>query len=137
MGVEIRIEHAGKAYSGEIAKITSTSLGVEDHGILSAFVFTEWQGGGVGVGGYALDAWDEAAKARVTTAYGLDQLVQIMRVVGVSSWEKLPGQQVIVLFDGDNGDGSFGSRAIGLASTIGDRVLDLKVHAEQWKEAMV
>ena len=37
------------------ARITRTTLGVEDHGILTAFLHLEGDGWGIGFGGYALD----------------------------------------------------------------------------------
>jgi hypothetical protein len=132
----ITVEHGGTSYAGQLAKIDSTMLGREDHGILTAFLYCSWHGGGVGVGGFALDRFERAEGSevrgeRVGTAYGLDHLVQLMRTVGVDSWEKLPGEQVIVLFDGD---GMIGSRAVGIASVLDEtRVLILSEHAEAWQ----
>lgn len=81
------------------ARITSTSLGTPDHGIMSAWVTLEGDGWGVGFGGYALDRWDEAQHRRVGTAYGLDFLMGILDTLQVETWEQLKGQHIRVVFD--------------------------------------
>lgn len=78
------------------AKITGTSLGFEDHGIMTTFVHLEWEGSGVGFGGYGLDKWDEKKKERIGTGVGLDFIKRILEVVGVESWEDLKGKYVRV-----------------------------------------
>lgn len=85
------------------AKITSTMLGIEDHGILTAFVYLEGDGWGVGFGGYALDEWDEAAKRRKGGAYGTEFIMRVLKAVGVERWEDLPGKHVRVESEGWGG----------------------------------
>ena len=134
----LTIEYDGKTYYGHLARIASTSLGYEDHGILTAYLHCEWTGGGVGVGGFCLDSpkpreqRDEDDYSRVGTAYGLDHLIRILDTVGVDRWEQLPGQQVIVLFETEN---SWGSTSKGLAGVLNDKVLILAAHAQQWADA--
>jgi hypothetical protein len=135
----ITVEHDGKTYSGQLARIDSTSFGSQDHGIVSAWLHCSWKSGGIGVGGFCLDTpkpKDQRAAGdytRLGTAYGLDHLMQIMATVGVETWEKLPGQQVIVLFE-DGRDG-WGSTSVGIAGVLNDKVLILKQHADSWREA--
>ena len=132
MNRTITVEHNGKTYSGQLAKIDSTRLGYEDHGILTANVYCSWSGGGVGVGGYCLDQpkdRDARDYTRVGTAYGLDQIIRILETVGVDRWEKLPGSQVIVLFEGRS---MLGSVSKGIAGVLNDEVLILKEHADAW-----
>src|SRR5215207_2568589 len=93
----LTVEHNGVTYSAEQMTIRSTMLGYEDHGILTVSVACQGAGSGVSFGGYALDEWRADKECRIPTAYGLDHVVQIMRVVGVESWEKLPGKQVLIL----------------------------------------
>jgi len=126
------IEHNGATYTAEPMIIKSTHLGNEDHGILSAYLRCEGDSTGIAVGGYALDSYDEEKKQRIGTAYGLDHLLQILRVVGAESWEKIAGRQVMVLFWA--GDG-WGSKAVGIAHPIEDRVLIFEDHAAAWREA--
>jgi hypothetical protein len=130
----ITVEHNGTTYYGQVARIKSTLLGQEDHGILTAYLHCEGDGWGIGVGGYGLDAWTEAEKRRVPTAYGLDQIVQFIHTAGVGSWEKLPGTEILVLFESKN---SLGGIAAGIAHIRDeDRVLILKEHAEQWQDSL-
>jgi len=132
----ISVPHNGKTYSGRIAKIESTSLGFQDHGILTAMLHCSWSGGGIGVGGYCLDQpKDKGGRdySRTGTAYGLDHIIRIIETVGVDSWEKLTGKDVIVLFDGDSG---LGRMSVGIAGLLNDKVLILKEHAESWQLAL-
>ena len=128
----ITVEHNGTTYYGHLAKIDSTSLGYESHGILSAHLHTSWQGGGVSVGGYCLDhPKDREGRdySRVGTAYGLDHIIRIIETVGVEKWEELKGSSVIVLFESKH---SLGSMSKGIAGVHNDKVLILKEHADEW-----
>jgi hypothetical protein len=132
----ITIEHNGTSYGGQIGTIRSTRFGYEDHGILTADLTVEWPGGGIGVGGYALDTPKKNADGehvgREGTAFGLDHIVQIMRAVGVQKWEDLKGKQIMVLFEGAS---LWGATAKGIASVTDENaVLIFKEHADVWKE---
>ena len=136
--VRITVTHDGTDYAGEVMTVGSTRLGWEDHGILTASIDcrSSYGGvGGVGVGGYALDAplkRGESGTERVGTAYGLDHVMQLMRVVGVEKWEDMPGRRVIVLSTGSGGPGSMSK---GLANIDSGRVFLLSEHATAWKDA--
>ena len=125
---KLTIEHNGVTYTGYLATIKSTSLGWEDHGILTAFLHCEWPSSGVGVGGYGLDKFVERGQPRRGTAYGLDHIMRILETVGVNSWEKLPGKNVIVLFEGSGYSGS----SVGIANALDDKILILKEHSAEW-----
>lgn len=73
------------------AKIKSTMLGYEDHGILTCFLMLEQAGSGQGFGGYRLDAPKDA-----NSYMGTFWLKRILETVGVSNWEDLPGKIVRV-----------------------------------------
>lgn len=133
MSIDITVEHDGTSYRGEVMRIKSTTLGYEDHGILSAYLSCEGNGSGILVGGYALDTYSPTEKRRVGDAFGTDHLIAILRTVGVESWEKLVGKDVIVLFDGARYSGS----CVGIASLDGSRVLDLGKHAEAWRASQL
>lgn len=132
---QLAIEHNGKTYYGQIARIDSTNFGSEDHGILTAMLHCSWKGGGIGVGQYCLDAPIKDASGkhshREGTGYGLDHLMAIMCTVGVDRWEQLPGKQVIILFEGKS---PLGSIAKGIASLLDDDVLIFSEHADKWQE---
>ncbi len=62
------------------AKIVSTMLGLEDHGIPSFMILLEWGGAGQGFGGYDLRH----------PPYQL-LIFDIMKALNVDKWEDLPG----------------------------------------------
>lgn len=131
----IAVEHNGNTYSGEIASITSTRLGWEDHGILTAYLYLSWQGAGIGVGGFCIDQTTGAPDYdRRGTAYGLDHLMRLMETVGVDAWEKLTGASVVVLFDAKPGTPTVGMTASGIAGVHNNKVFILKEHAQEWRD---
>lgn len=73
------------------AVIQSTMLGVEDHGILTCMIHTSSGVVGQGFGGWAFDAWNERAKRREGTAWGMHFVGLLLSTLEVGSWEKLPG----------------------------------------------
>ena len=108
------------------AVIKSTSLGYEDHGILTCYVYLEGDGWGVGFGGYALDGYDKSAKRRwAANGYGVEFIRAIMRVAGVEVWEKLPGKSVRVDTEG------WGGKALRLGHFLKDDWFDPKELAVQ------
>lgn len=76
------------------AIITGTMLGIEDHGIFTAFIFLDGDSWGCGFGGYAMDGWSEAEKRRIGTAFGIEFIREVLAVVGVEKWEDLKGKHV-------------------------------------------
>lgn len=99
----------------ELAKITSTMLGIEDHGIFTAMLYVEYEAGsGQGIGGYTLDQPHRDANdkfvGRVGTAYGMQFIMGMLKAVGVDAWEKLTGQMIYVLRESD----SCGARVLGI-----------------------
>ncbi len=96
------------------ALITSTMLGFEDHGIMSFFLYLEFDGGGVGFGGYALDEYDKNQSKRVGVGMSIDLIKEIMEVVGVEKWEDLKGKHIRVDSEG------WGGKALGIGSLMKD-----------------
>ena len=72
------------------ARIKSTFLGIEDHGITTAMLHLEYAGGGQGFGGYGLGNHEKPVPH-----CGLF-IRRVLEVVGVDSWEKLLGKHVRV-----------------------------------------
>lgn len=85
------------------AQITSTMLGIEDHGIMSFMLYLNYgDGGGQGAGGWTLDdpvEKDGRFLRRVGTAEGMSLIMAILEVVGVEKWEDLKGQYIRVRQD--------------------------------------
>ena len=103
------------------ARITHTMLGREDHGILTFILYIEFDSGiSCGVGGYALDEYDPKTETRVFSAKSMEAISKILEVVGVNSWEELPGKDI--RFE-DCGWGSFVTK---IGNILADRWIDFK-----------
>lgn len=85
------------------AQITGTMLGREDHGIFTFMIYVKFDGCSCGVGGYALDYYNEEFGERVYSAKSLEAVSKLLDVVGVDKWEDLKGKYIRVK---DNGWGS-------------------------------
>lgn len=100
----------------EIAKITSTALGYEDHGILSSMLFVDYGGGTCqGIGGYSLDEPTHDADGKFLgrrgSAYGCEFIARTLKACGVDSWEKIKGRTIYVLKEDDR----WGAKVLGIA----------------------
>ena len=102
------------------AKIRSTMLGREDHGIMTWMIFIEFDHGACGVGGYALDSYNRDTKIRVFYAESMESISKVLEVVGVDKWEDLPGKYI--RFE-DNGWGSIVTK---IGNIMEDKWFDLK-----------
>ena len=102
------------------AKISSTMLGRDDHGIMTFMIYITADGFNCGVGGYALDEFDSATKTRVFQAKSMEAISKILEVVGVDEWEDLPGKYI--RFE-DNG---LGSAVTKIGNIIEEKWFDLK-----------
>lgn len=75
------------------AVITGTMLGVEDHGILTAFLYLDYGGSGQGFGGYALDG--NAGKTWQSGGNICGRFIRrVLETVGVERWEDLKGKNI-------------------------------------------
>lgn len=97
----------------QIARVESTTLGIEDHGIFTAFLHCTFGGSGQGVGGYGLDEpvhEDGKFIGRRGTAYGMEWITRCIKACGVDSWEKIKGRTIMVYREDD----SWSSKIIGI-----------------------
>lgn len=88
------------------ARIRNTSLGYEDHGILTAMIHLEGDGWGQGFGGWALDGKPDPSNpkaGRVPTEETGRWVAGILKALEVESWEKLPGTMVRIRREGNAG----------------------------------
>lgn len=135
MTINITIDHNGQTYSAELMRIRSTSLGMQDHGIWTAYLHCEGAETGVGVGGYALDTTPVeigGEKRRAGSSFGMDHLMQICKTVGVEKWEDLPGKAIYVLYDKAS---HWGQSPKGIANIDTGEALIFEEHAESWRAA--
>lgn len=70
------------------AKIRSTCLTIEDHGILSVWVNLDYGSAGQGFGGYRLDRQPDHPSAN---DFGAFFIRRTLEAVGVERWENLVG----------------------------------------------
>lgn len=99
------------------AKITGTMLGIEGHGIFTSFVYLEWEGAGIGVGGYTLGGQP-----------GIDFIKEILEVVGVDKWEDLKGKYCRVE------TGGLGAPAKGIGNILEDKWLNPKEFFKKYEK---
>lgn len=112
------------------ARISSTQLGCEDHGIMSFFVMLEWNGGGQGLGGYAIDKYDQRTKERIGCGFGITAIRKILETVGVGKWEDLKGKLIRAKIN----SWKFPDRAPIIGHIIEDKWFDLKEFMEKESE---
>lgn len=109
------------------AKIVGTTLGNEDHGIFVLSIHLDYGGSGQSFGNFCLD---EPIKkngkfvGRFGTAVGMDAIMRILEVLGVDSWEQLPGTVLRVESD-------FG-RVYRIGHFMKDKWFDSEKHFEKW-----
>ncbi len=74
----------------ENARISHTTLGVEDHGILILNLGLDYGGSGQGAGGgWSLDGYNKATEKR--EGVDISIIRAILETLEVSNWEALPG----------------------------------------------
>lgn len=129
--LRVTVEHGGKVYFGTVMRVKSTHLGGEDHGVFTAYLNCEARGSGVGLGGRSMDEYDKETEKRVGTAYGLDLIAQMISTVGVGSWEKIPGKDVIVLHEQIS---MLGSIPVGFCDITAERVLIFDEHWQRFRD---
>lgn len=111
------------------AQITNTTLGYEDHGILTfGLTLDIASGGGCVFGGYALDEYNKETKKRYCPGYSMELIVRIMKVVGVSSWESLEGKYIRVV------SGGWGSSIKKIGNLMKDEWFDIEEFFKEYDE---
>lgn len=79
------------------AVIESTRLGYKDRGMLSAWIYLKYDGGGQGFGGYSLDGVGTAPKYERTPSLAAGIFIKgVLKALGVDDWEELPGTPIRV-----------------------------------------
>ena len=102
------------------ARITSTMLGREDHGIMTFMIYIDAGDFSCGVGGFCLDEFNATTQTRVFRAESMEVISKILDVVGVDKWEDLPGKHI--RFE----DAGWGSTVTKIGNIITDKWLDMR-----------
>jgi hypothetical protein len=104
--------------------IKSTMLGLEDHGILTAFIQCEFDGSGQGFGGFGFDQpikdQDGNFLHREGVAWGMEFIRRVLETLDVRSWEELKGTPIRVRRVGD----SWGEKIVAIGHYYKDRWFD-------------
>jgi hypothetical protein len=95
------------------AKISSTFLGIEDHGVLTFSLHLEGDGWGQAFGGHSCEGKFLSEAVR-----------KILEVLEVDSWEKLPGRHVRMV--GTN------SKVSRIGHILKDKWYDITEHSAQY-----
>jgi hypothetical protein len=115
------------------AKIDSTMLGVEDHGIMTCMIGLDYGGSHQGFGGYSFDG-PKGRKSktgdRIGTAFGCEFIRRVLEVVGVETWEQLKGKHVRV-----KREGGWNGSIVSIGNIIKDDWFDPKELANSMKDA--
>lgn len=104
----------------ENATITSADLSMEDHGVLTLWLQIEGDGWGCAIGGYVLGHGYVGAKEFEGSPKGIEEIMRIMDVVGVSSFSELAGKQIRVETEG------WGGRVTKFGNIIKNKWFDYK-----------
>lgn len=107
------------------ARIKSTMLGREDHGIMTFMIYIDACDFSCGIGGFCLDEYNHDTKARIFRAESMEAISEILDVVGVDKWEDLPGKYI--RFE-DNGCGSTITK---IGNIVNDKWFDMREFFEK------
>ena len=84
-----------------LARISSASLDIHDRGILTFYINVDYEEGmSQGIGGYALDEYDEALGRRIGTAYGCEVIRQLLLLLNVDNFSEMVNKDIWVLTEG-------------------------------------
>lgn len=83
----------------KIAKITSVTLEIEDHGILTLNIGLDYGGVHQSYGGYALDTFSEKEDRRIGTRYGTECILRLLRAFSATCLEEITGKYCYTNFN--------------------------------------
>lgn len=103
------------------AKIDHTMFGREDHGIMTFSICISTAEYSCWIGNYAIDCYDRETESRKFTAKGLEAISKILEVVGVDTWEELPGKYIRI-----KDSGGWGSTVDEIGNLIEDEWFNIR-----------
>lgn len=114
----------------ENALISSTSITMMEHGVLTFYVTLEGDGWGCSIGGYVIGHGYLGASAfKSQSGSGLVAMMRIMDTVGVESWEDLEGKYCRVKTEG------WGGKILEIGNLISDKWFDIGAFFKNEREA--
>lgn len=85
----------------QIAKITDSFIGFEDHGLLTVSLTFDYGGSMQGIGhrAFGSSSEDDSSKWRLPHEMGMDFIRRLLLACGVSEWSAITGRTVFVTSD--------------------------------------
>lgn len=86
----------------KLARVSKANLEIKERGMLNFWIHVDYEEGcSQGVGGIALDNYDEQLKHRVGTAYGCEMIRKTLEVFDVNDFSEMKGKMIYVLGEGE------------------------------------
>lgn len=85
----------------KLAKISKATLEIQERGMLNFWIYVDYEEGcSQGVGGFALDTYDEEKGHRIGTAYGCEVIRQLLLALDVNDFSEMKGKMIWVIGEG-------------------------------------
>lgn len=92
-----KISDKNKVMRKQLAKITSAKLSLQEKGILTFWIFVEYEDyGNQGIGGFCLDDFNKEQNKRIGTAYGCEMIRMLLKTLNVDDLSESIGQIIWV-----------------------------------------
>lgn len=103
----------------ELARISSATLEIQERGILNFWIHVDYENGfSQGIGGIALDTYDEKTKTRIGTAFGCELIRQLLLVLNVNDFSEMNNKNIWVLTE--DSSSLIGIKPIGIQTLRAD-----------------
>jgi len=87
----------------QLSRVEDCYMEIEDHGILTCWLSLDKEEGlHQSFGGYSLDGYNEELKRRVGSASGMDWILRLLQIFGVSRLEEIKGKMCYALYEDDS-----------------------------------
>ena len=112
----------------KLAKITKASLGILERGILTFWIFVDYEEGlSQGVGGIRLDEWNEETRSSRGTVFGCEIIRRLLLELQVDDFSQMAGKHIWVYGEG----GGFEFTPTGISSLYSDNKKSKPIYFEQ------
>jgi len=116
-----------------LGKVEDAYIEIEDHGILTCWVQLDKEDGfHQAFGGYSLDSFDKDEDRRIGTAAGLDYILRLLQIFGVSKLEDIKGKMCYALYDGGSQTLSRTIKGLRTLKIDGNETFLIKDWQEKW-----
>ncbi len=86
----------------QLAKITKANLEIQERGILTFWIYVDYEEGcSQGIGGIVLDKYSEDKKSRIGTAYGCEMIRRLLLSLSVNDFSEMKGKHIWVYGEGE------------------------------------